>query len=175
LYGLPPGLKEGITGNIDTQNNVYENLNVSGYFAGIVPARRGSTIINGGNWSNTYDVLLYTAAIYDRNVLINNLPATTKIATVYETNYFGLPGSIFFVKDTITLNFGLFVNQQLYFESQTANYVPFPVSRPDMPAQYIGLTNQQLWNNFGIALGGGIAPWNAFTVPGIVGLIAPRV
>ena len=171
---LPPH-SEGINGNIATKNNIFENLRVAGYFVGIVPARKGSTVINGGSWNNTHDVLIYTAAVEDRKVVITGVPASTKVTTVLETNGWGPPATTFFVKDTIILNYGPFVNQQLFFNEQKANYIPFPTVRADMPLQYIGLTNQQLWDRFGVALGGGIATSNAVTVPGIIGLVAPRL
>jgi hypothetical protein len=165
----------GISGNTATKNNVYENLTVSGYFAGIQPARKGSTIIIGGTFNNVQDILINTAVLEDRNILIDGVPANTTIATVVDTNEFGGSGSTFFVKDRILLNFGPYPNQQLYFATQAASYVPFPALRPDVPSQYIGLTNQQLWNQFGLALGGAILPGNVYTAPGIVGFIAPFV
>ena len=172
---LPPH-SEAIHGNIATRNNAYENLNVAGYFVGIVPSRAGSTFITGGVWNNTHDVMLYSAVLEGRNVVITGVPASTTVTTVAETSTWGgPPATTFFAKDTIILNFGQFKNQQLFFAAQRANHIPFPVSRPDMPAQYIGLTNQQLWDRYGVALGGGIAPSNAITVPGISGLLTPPV
>ena len=165
----------GVAGNIQSQNNTYENLNISGYYFGIELPRRGTNIVTGGTFNNVVDILLYTAALNDRYVVITNVPATTSVTTVVDTNGFGYPANIFFVNDVILLNFGLFSNQRLYFNEQRANYVPFPVARPDAPAAYIGLTNQQLWDEFDVALGGAIAPANAFTVPNIGGLVAPRV
>jgi hypothetical protein len=176
ISAAQPQLNTGIIGNIASKNNAFENLKVWGYFVGIEPARKGSTIINGGSWNNTHDVLIYTAAVEDRTVVITGVPASTKVTTVLLTaNWGGPPATTFFVKDTIILNYGQFQNQQLFFNEQHANYIPFPTARPDMPSQYIGLTNQQLWNQFGIALGGGVAPSNAVNVSGIIGLVAPRL
>ncbi len=78
---------------------------------------------------------------------------------------------VFFVKDKILLNYGPYVNQQLYFESQKPDFVPFPTARPDANPAYIGLTNQQLWDRYGVALGGKIAPASAVPAAGLVGLL----
>jgi hypothetical protein len=163
----------GITGNIATQNISYENLNISGYYIGIELPRRGANFVTGGTFNNITDILLYSAALNDRVVVISGVPANTSVVTVAETTYFGYPVNIYFVNDVIILNFGQFSNQRLYFREQRANSVPFPVTRPDAPAAYIGLSNQHLWDEFDIALGGAIAPANAFTVPNIGGLVAP--
>lgn len=161
---------EAVSGNIATQNNTYENLTISGYYVGIELPRRGTSIINGGTFNTVTDILLYTAAMNDRAVYINGLPATTTIATVLTVAGWGHPVDIFFVDDLIVFNSGSVV-QRIYFDSQKANYVPFPVARPDAPAAYIGLTNQQLWDQFGLTLGGAILPGNAFKIPTIEGWV----
>jgi hypothetical protein len=76
---------------------------------------------------------------------------------------------MFFVKDRVVLNFGPFKSARAYYWRQQADVVPFPVSRPDVPAQYVGLTNRQLWDRFGKALGGEVAPAAVYTVPYIDG------
>ncbi len=164
----------GITGNVATRNNTYENLNISGYFIGIEVARQGSTVISGGTFNNAHDILMYTAALNERTVYITGVPATTKITTVYDTATWGTHQvNIFLVKDTVLLNFGPYVNRQLYFVMEQADAIPFPTARPDAPAAYIGLTNQQLWDQFGVALGGGVAPAVLISAPNIIGLITP--
>jgi hypothetical protein len=177
INGMTPRPYRGVTGNIDTQNNTYEHLTVVGYDVGIELPRRGTNVVYGGTFANnSVDILIYTAAINSRSILITGVPAQTKITTFIDTNPFGYPNvNIFLVSDVIVLNFGAFAYQRLYFEMQQAIAIPFPVARPDVPAAYIGLTNQQLWNQFGVALGGAIAPANTYIVPNIVGLVAPAV
>jgi hypothetical protein len=168
--------REGINGNAVTKNDNYENLTVSGYFIGIDPPRQGTSVISGGTYNNVHDVLLLSAMRTDRNILITNMSPTFKVTTVpYTTGGENETVGIFFVKDTVILNFGPFVNQQLYSLAQVASYIPFPTPRPDAPAAYIGLTNQQLLTQFGVSLGGVIAPANAFTATNIVGLVGPPV
>jgi hypothetical protein len=81
----------------------------------------------------------------------------------------------FLINDVVLLNYGVFVNQRLYGTMQQANAIPFPSARADIPTNYVGLTNQQLWNSYGVAFGGAIVPSNAITVPNITGLVAPKV
>jgi hypothetical protein len=81
-----------------------------------------------------------------------------------------------FNPDLILINLGT-VNlngKQVYYTEQASNFVPFPAGQAAsyVPAQFIGLTNEQLWSQFGLALGGIVAPPNATTVPGINGVVS---
>jgi hypothetical protein len=165
------------SGPLESDNLIFDNLTVSGYTTGINLPRRGYAAVIGGTFTNNYyDLVLRTAGLYDRNILITGQSAGLKIKTEFDTTPIpGYSATSFFVKDVVTLNFGQFVNQRLYGVMQMASMVPFPIPRVDIPAQYVGLTNQQLMNNFGFALGGSIAPSNFLTIPSIVGLIAPNV
>jgi hypothetical protein len=160
--------------NVVEGNTTYDNVVVTGYGLGILVPRWGTNVINGGTFNNQIDIQIQTAAIRERLVQLNNLPWQTRIDT--HDNLYPLPNatlSNFWVKDTVLLNFGQFVNQRLYSHIQRATAVPFPEFRPDIPSEYVGLTNQQLWSQFGVAIGDAIAPSNTITVPTIYGLIAP--
>jgi hypothetical protein len=73
----------------------------------------------------------------------------------------------------VLLDFGPFVNRQAYYSLQDPNAIPFPAALSGLPAGYIGLTSQQLWNQFGVAVGGALAPANAISVPEVYGLVGP--
>jgi hypothetical protein len=167
----------GIGMNNTTKNITYDNLTVSGYNKGIQLARRGYSIVNGGTFTNNnQDIVIVSAAIENRSVSITGNLVQPKIQTVFDAYQIsGYSATAFFVNDDVRLNYGSFVNQRLYNTMQQANAIPFPTSRTDLPAQYVGLTNQQLWNLYGVALGGAIAPNTAVTVPNITGLVAPAV
>jgi hypothetical protein len=163
----------GISGNTVTSNVAYNNLTVSGYTVGIRLPSRGLTEVSGGSFNNIYDLELFPA-ITDRVVLLTGALANPKIASWGDVH--PIPGGsaiLYFSYDLVILNFGQFVNQRLYNLQQLADAIPFPVSRPDVPVQYVGLTNSQLWDRFGVAVGGAMVPSNAFSVPSIAGLIAP--
>src|SRR4029079_17583332 len=98
--------------------------------------------------------------------LITGLTGTPIITSWPDTTpYVTFPLTAFFSSDTVLLNFGQFVNQRLYSTLQAANAIPFPTARTGLPTAYVGLTNQQLWDIYGIAIGGAIAPSTAFTAP----------
>jgi hypothetical protein len=75
----------------------------------------------------------------------------------------------FFVSDAIILNYGSIDHQRMFYLGQQPDVVLFPTAREDVPDQYIGLTNQQLWDRYGIAMGGMVAPSNTFAVPYVGG------
>jgi hypothetical protein len=156
---------------------VFDNIHVSGYMAGLVLPRHGTTVITGGTFNNIdSDITLYTADGSDRFLTISGVPATTKIAMLSNTDpTFGQSASAtaYLVNDFIFLNFGPFVNQRLYGLMQQANAVPFPVPRDDVPAYLVGLTTQEMWDRYGVAIGGAVAPSNAITTPYIIGLVGP--
>jgi hypothetical protein len=162
--------------NVVEGNTTYDNVTVAGYGLGILVPKWGTNVINGGTFNNQVDIQIQTAAVRDRVLQLNNLPLQTRIDM--HVDLYQLPNAIlsnFWVQDTVTLNFGQFVNQRLYSFMQRADAVPFPDFRSDIPSEYVGLSNQQLWNQFGVAIGGAIAPSNAITVPTIYGLIAPKL
>src|SRR5260370_15534070 len=72
-------------------------------------------------------------------------------------------------------------NFQVFYAQQAANYVvPVSVLSPfDLTVHRIvgapvaGLTNQQCWDQYGIAIAGVVAPATATTRNGITGLVAP--
>jgi hypothetical protein len=69
--------------------------------------------------------------------------------------------------------------RQLYWPEQVAAAVPFasgiglPVGPTGIPPQLIGMTTQQIWNSYGIAVGGSVAPPGAVPIPGTDGLAGP--
>jgi Ca2+-binding RTX toxin-like protein len=164
----------GIRTSVVTGNINFENLNISGYGIGIELPRWGNSVVSGGTFSNNNeDILIYSAALRDRHVLITgalNQPhiVTTANVTPLKANTV----ESYFVQDLVLLNFGPFNNQRLYNSLQLAAAIPFPTPRADVPGQYVGLTNQQLRDRFGVSLGNAIAPPNAYSVPYIVGVIA---
>ena len=154
----------------------FDNDSVSGFARGIDLPSHGTSIVNGGTFNNLYDIVLLSAATADRNVLIEGQIGTPKINAQFDVDPLTADtADAVFVKDVITLNYGQFVNQQLFFNMQAAGAIPFPVARVDVPSKYVGLTNQQLWDLYGVALGGAITPSNAVPAPNIIGLVAPKV
>src|SRR5262249_52457251 len=72
-------------------------------------------------------------------------------------------------------------DKQLYFPEQAADFVPLPRKATDtkrygtaagsVPDELLDRTNRELWDKYGLALAGTIAPADATTQPRIRGLI----
>ncbi len=170
-----PGFQAGIGvgSNVVTRDIVYDNLTISGFYRGIVAPRQGYSIINGGTFRNYRDILIHTGIKTDRLVLLTGSLQLSRVLVASQLA--SRNGSIdhLFGDDRIVFDFGPYNNQRVYYVEQRATAVPFPSAAPDVPAAYVGLTNQQLWNRIGVAVGGSIAPSDAIEVAGILGLVGP--
>ncbi|MCI0333176.1 MAG: hypothetical protein L0228_08135 [Planctomycetes bacterium] len=161
----------GLRMNAVTTDIVYDNLTVSGYRIGIMLPTRGSSVVNGGQFNNATDIYIRTSG--GRNALITGFSVAPRISMIVDPSLTGIDVSRYFGQDIVTLNFGPFANKRLYYTQQAADAVPFPAPISGLLPQYVGLTNQQLWDQYGVALGGAVAPAGSYTVPQIIGLIAP--
>jgi hypothetical protein len=61
--------------------------------------------------------------------------------------------------------------RQIYFVEQSADFVPFRRPGQFIPDSYVGKTNRELWDEFGKAIGGAVAPEDAVTIPDVHGLV----
>jgi hypothetical protein len=166
--------RDGIRTGLLEANIHFENLTVAGYFTGIVMPWQGNSVVRGGNFNNDRDILIYNAALTDRHILITGTLSQPRIVLYFERRQLGENTvDVYFVEDVVELEFGPFHKNRLYDPLRLANAVPFPTSADDVPPSYVGLTNQQLWDRFGVALGGSIAPSLLFTMPFIDALIGP--
>lgn len=171
----------GVRSNGLTRNIVYDNLTVVGYAWGIQLPQTGYAVVRDGYYDNRRDFIVRTGLSPDRLVIIygsigfGTTAGGRQDELVMQQTFDMLDGtaSYAFNQDTVILNYGPFVNQRAYFSVQTASAIPFPVAEGSIPNQYIGLTNQQLWDQFGVAIGGEIAPADAVPVPNVVRLVAP--
>jgi hypothetical protein len=81
-----------------------------------------------------------------------------------------------FNPDVIRLGTVMVKGQQVYYNEQAANFVPFTTAlaaqEPFIPAALVGLTNQQMFTQYGLAIGGVLAPPDATASnPKVFGLI----
>jgi hypothetical protein len=172
--------------NAIAHNITYDNLTVAGYNRGLVVTKAGYSIVNGGYFNNQYNIVVEGPERPDRTVLIQGnitfgqLPPPRLMAPHY--NILMRPDFVpdrygetdhYFYNSTVTLNFGPYTNQRLYFAIQAADAVPFPTAAEGIPFEYVGLTTQQLWDYYGVALGGSVAPGDAVVTPLSNGLLAP--
>jgi hypothetical protein len=164
-----PTLGFGVNMNTVTRDIIYRNLTVIGYARGIVVPRRGYNVIEGGTFNNVRDIYIHSGLSINRTVLVTGQTTAPQITMV--ASYNQLDGNIsqYFAPDSVILNFGPFVNQRAFFRLQHPDAIPFPGEQPGVPSGYVGLTSQQLWDQYGIAVGGELAPANAISSPLVSG------
>jgi hypothetical protein len=165
----------GIQQNSDALNLTVENTDVSGWYAGLGASSEGKIVVSGGNWWNSIDIYLGNATdeftpLSDRTVIINNVNFQNDQGTWVEYDLSTWSSSdCLSSQGTITID-----GKTLYAPEQAADYVPFPDYAPDgVPAEYVGLTNQQLMDLYGVCVGGTIAPPDAERSDNIIGLLGP--
>ena len=173
----------GVTGNGNSRDITYENLTVTGYSQGINVAQWGHSQIIGGTFSNIHNIVVRPATNTGRTVTVSGpiqfVPLDESVASSLVQRdimmRFDLNDAVnrLFRDTQVVLNYGAFNNQQAYWSAQHPDAVPFPDPTPGIPANYVGLTSQQLWDTFQIAVGGELAPTNATTEPRIEGLVGP--
>ena len=166
----------GIEQNLLTGNIEYDHLTVIGYATGIDMPRWGVNVVRGGTFFNNSDITIPSAALRQRTILLTDFTSEPKISMWEDLRQIsGGTAEFFFVPDWVMLNYGAISYQRLYFSGQHPGFVPFPTPRADVPAKYIGLSNQQLMNHFGLAIGDALMPGNTFTAPFITGgRVAPN-
>jgi hypothetical protein len=165
----------GISSNLVTRDITYQNLTITGYYRGVVVPRAGATNVIGGKFQNYDDFLILTGIDAGRTVYFTG---SIQVNRIVMDEYFTYPAgntNFVFLQDRVTLNFGIFRNQRLYYGAQAPNAIPFPKAVNGVPNAYVGLTSQQLWSIHRVAVGGTVAPAGTITVPSIIGLIGPAI
>jgi hypothetical protein len=153
-----------------SKNLLVSNDAVCGYPVGMEFSEEYDQALSGGTWNNTINIEIPNSIDSSgRSITITNPTFVPNSATGHYdiywlntfTDVFTRNINAFFAPDTVMYN-----GDQLYAPWQQATYVPFPnqpSGAPAIPAALIGLTNQQLLTQFGIAMGGAIAPGGALT------------
>ena len=179
-------------------NHTYENLNIEGFSTGLLAPRGEMVVIDGGSFANQVDIdIPETRQTHRRmdikgDIRFSALPANapTRVAEsrqniVMEADLRNIiDGNVtwFLLSDRVTLNYGDFNGQQLYYSDQTADKVLFSQqpedvdpedSGFDVPQQFIGLTNAELQTTHMASFGGVLPPSDAVDAAGdgIVGLV----
>jgi hypothetical protein len=62
---------------------------------------------------------------------------------------------------------------RVYYHEQAADYIVPVTGDGHIGAPVAGLTNQEAWNLYGIAIAGGVAPSNCIVRPDVNGLVSP--
>lgn len=187
----------GVIGQIEEIRDIHcENLDVRGWHRGVDVRESGSWVIDGGTYDNDVDILIPTTIERGRNVRITGdirFAAAPKAPEHYDI-YLGAEfGSMLLGKNRYRNPNHLFVpdvieyqGRQLYYLEQAADHVPLRkdltpaeqkrlgTAEGSVPEELIGKTNKELWDRYGLAIAGTIAPADAATAPRIHALIGPK-
>jgi hypothetical protein len=168
----------------------FENLRVEGWPVGIDVRESGDHTIQGGIYRNRVNVRVVTAIEQGRDVDLRGeitfAPLGSGGSDIELDPQFGplLQGSAGYRDPNLLFapNVVRWKGKQIYFPEQAAGFVPFrkdaeksskglayaPGSIPD---ELLGKTNQELWDQYGLAIAGAVCPANAEPAPRIRGLI----
>ena len=179
----------GINRNNVTNNMTYQNLRIDGFNIGISAPVNGQTTVTDGHFETVQAINVQRAHDSLRVVVVNGNP------NFVELNYSQLDGraqydiflsgdldpmnhdlETYFSPDVIKLGTVRFNNHQVYYHEQAADFVPFPSGQvPNfIPTEVQDKSNADLWNEFGIATAGAVAPDDAVEVERINGLVGSR-
>ena len=166
-----------------------ENVTIEGFEVGLSAPRNEQWAIEDLSLRNVRDVFIEETrqgprTLTMRGVSFDPLAGTAVAGRESERIHVDFQATLddlshqpygFVLPDHITLN-----GQGLYFAEQRASFVPLPEAPEpgelflDIPAGYVGRTNQQLQASFGLSFGGGLPPPAATTDATIRGgLIGP--
>jgi hypothetical protein len=187
----------GISRNDVTNDITYRNVHLNGFEVGIsAPVRRG-TRIEGGHFESVIAIKISTTQHHNRTVDITTDPATgadpefvtltterLRGRTQWDIFMDGTPAvkhndiETLFARDIVRLGTIRLNGKQLYYHKQAADFVPFPTSGEVpgellslIPPELVGKTNQELWDQYGLAPAGIISPADAIEVERINGLV----
>ncbi len=191
----------GINRNTVTRNITYDHVNLVGYAVGIDVPVNGSNRIVGGTFNNLKNIVIRTANSRDRVVniddagpndpihFVDNLTSTVngqvtprvQFDVFLDTNFNPEERDLtrLFNRDVILMGTVNHNGQQLYYIEQGANFIPFNTASPRGVAAWVptalrDLTNQQIFTQYGLAIGGIVAPASATqSDPRINALIGP--
>jgi hypothetical protein len=173
---------EGYDTNDVTEDIRFYDPTIIGFNDGIEVPKRGSNLISGGFLQNRNNIEMDIMRERDRSLTITG----NTVFRMLPPSVTGQKYNIFmqqplagdeesfehvFRSEALYIDNGNGNIQQVWSPEQAADFIPFPTAQTGLPPEYVGLTNQQLFDQFGVAVGGEVAPANAFSIPGIRGLV----
>ncbi len=191
----PTGI--GFKQNFRTRNVVYDHVTAEGFEVGIVAPINGKNAVIGGRFNNLRNIEIGTANKRGRTMsiddaspndpiqFVDNLTRTVGdhresrpqcdvfLTTSYDPQNQDLTKLFQPDVSQVTRN-----GQQLYYLEQVADFVPFDSNNPEgvptwVPANLRDKTNQQLQTEFGLAIGGSMAPRDGVRDPNINAILGP--
>ena len=178
LIGQSDPMSVGVNRNHSATNISFENPLVQGFGVGIRLGQRGSQVVTGGVLNNDVNIEITSSngnkttlplTVNIHGTQFSSITGTPSIDVDLKTESFkNVTAKKLFADTSIMLN-----SRQIYFDSQSADYILAPTLN-DIASlrlnkfsiekkELVGKTNQQLWEEFGLAVGGEITPNNVLT------------
>ena len=175
----------GIARNDVTRSMVYENAVVEGFDIGISAPKRGTNVIRGGALTNVKNIdiaaPLEEGRVIDVKGVRFGLPSPAALGNDQPFDVYLRPDldpyeqdlPDVFASDRVFLN-----GSQVFSEAQAADFVPYPQGEGYSPPAYVppelvNKTNAQLKADFGLAVGGAVAPALTVRRARVNGLLGP--
>jgi hypothetical protein len=170
---------------------IYENLHVEGWPIGIAVSDivAKSQVVQGGYYDNGVNIALALAYTREGAGRVDEIKGAIRfgpssrrdiaLAVNYDAFYSRDP-NLLFARHAVHLDTPRYSKKQLYYPDQGAGHVPLQrvatgkfrsAATGQVPEELIGKTNQELWQKYGLAIAGAVAPMDARTDPKIDGLI----
>jgi hypothetical protein len=170
---------------------VYENLDVEGWATGLAVSDivAKSQVILGGYYDNKVNIALALAYTREGTGRFDEIKGPIRfgpnserdisLGVFYDAFYSRDPNVLFF-PNVVRIDTEKHPKQQLYYTDQGADYVPLKTeasgkfrssAKGHVPDELIGKTNRELWDKYGLAIGGVVAPAGAKTDPKVDGLL----
>jgi hypothetical protein len=184
VIGNPRWGGYGIVADGATRGLTYLNDTVTGCTEGIDLPHLGANHIIGGYYNDLYNIIHRGAADTSFSADVSsttrfgNLTGPIAGSThqydfyeIFHREVWDIP-SWFSFQGTIS-----YAGRQLYAREQAPSYVPFPPGKAMsyVPSELIGKTNQQLWDLYGLAIGGVMIPPDATPAPRTQGFFGSPV
>jgi hypothetical protein len=187
--GAPAGTTYGLFVAGDYGRDMgLSNCRINGFLYGtFVPLRGRNNFAKGGYYNNQNNFLINRLSSLDSNRLFI-ASGDVQFGTSAQLNYYMRTDGLGALS-TWTVSFGLRPlfspdniilpdGRQLYWPEQQAGFVVFPQGFPTVykggvPPEWIGLTAQQLFTNYGLAVGGSVAPASSAKIPLSNGIAGP--
>jgi hypothetical protein len=173
---------EGFDTNDVTEDIRFYNPTIIGFTDGIEVPQRGNNRIEGGLLYNRNNIEMDKIRFSARSMTIAGdvefrlipPPAGGTSYNIQMQQLFTPYNDAFnhvYYPDALYIDNGGGNIQQVWHPEQAPSFVPFPTEQMGLPPEYVGLTNQQLFDYYGVTVAGGLAPADAFTIPGVRGLV----
>jgi hypothetical protein len=156
-------------------NNGFTDIHVvsgriHGAATGIMVNPRSHSTINGVELANALNILVrYAREKSGGDPLLEIIDPVFISGVKVKMQLDGLPTRTIVGKQTTLLTLSG-QKYQIYYQEQHADYIVPKTTRSVRASPEEGLTNQQNWEMYGIAIAGAVAPNTAVVMDGIVGL-----